>query len=75
MCELRVILFGPIRKLSPEELQLGQGVLLKKLFASEYSRGARHIARVCLLWKLYEHPEQEHILNQLYATGSKQTSF
>ncbi|KAJ4175817.1 hypothetical protein NW767_015660 [Fusarium falciforme] len=60
----------------PAEYQRQQvNALLRQLFASDYNKGARDIAKLCLLWKDYNHPAQQGILGRLIELGSRQGSF
>lgn len=49
--------------------------LLRQLFASDYNKGARDIAKLCLLWKDYKRPTRQDILGRLGELGSRQDLF
>lgn len=51
------------------------GYLLRRLFYSDYSRGAIDIAHLCLIWVNYDHPSKDDVLARLREIGSRQPGF
>ncbi|OAQ60347.1 hypothetical protein VFPPC_14821 [Pochonia chlamydosporia 170] len=49
--------------------------LLSQLFASKYVDGSLEVARLCLLWKEYDHPRKETLIGRLIDLGSAQNWF